>query len=70
MKRRLAFNRVLADGKTYCPGVVEIDGGVVTACYQLNGEQPMTEWLGGTVKIVTDGDGRHVVATDGTSLVF
>ena len=51
MKHRLAFNRVLADDKTYCPGVVEIDGGVVTACYQLNEEQPMTEWLGGTVKM-------------------
>lgn len=55
MKRIVAANHViLSDGKELSPGVVEIDGNTVVRFYRLEQEQPFTEWLGGTIRIVEE----------------
>lgn len=55
MKRIVAANHViLPDGKELSPGVVEIDGTTVVRFYRLEQEQPFTEWLGGTIRIVEE----------------
>lgn len=55
MKRIVAANHViLPDGKELSPGVVEIDGNTVVRFYRLEQEQPFTEWLGGTIRIVEE----------------
>ena len=55
MKRIVAANHViLPDGKELSPGVVETDGTTVVRFYRLEQEQPFTEWLGGTIRIVEE----------------
>lgn len=55
MKRIVAANHViLPDGKVLSPGVVETDGTTVVRFYRLEQEQPFTEWLGGTIRIVEE----------------
>lgn len=55
MKRIVAANHViLPDGKVLSPGVVETEGSAVLRFYRLEHEQPFTEWLGGTIRIVED----------------
>lgn len=43
--------------RCFKPGVVEIENGVAVAAYALEGEQPGTIWLGGTITVKPDGGG-------------
>lgn len=58
MKRQVAANRIITSDKTEIKlGVVEIDDTIVTRVYSLQGEQPFTEWIGGTITILKTADG-------------
>ena len=49
MKRSVAANRVITPDNTEIKlGVVEMEDAAVTRVYSLQGEQPFTEWIGGT----------------------
>lgn len=53
--RRVAVHRLIVDNSEVIePGVIEIHNGKVTDYYELTGEQPSTEWLGGVVFIKND----------------
>lgn len=56
--RRVAVHEVIRDdGETQTMCVVEISKGSVVCCRHLNGEEPMVEWLGGTLVIRNGDDG-------------
>lgn len=58
MKRQVAANRIITSDKTEIKlGVVEIDDTIVTRVCSLQGEQPFTEWIGGTITILKTADG-------------
>ncbi len=58
MKRSVAANRVITPDNTEIKlGVVEMEDAVVTRVYSLQGEQPFTEWIGGTISILKSADG-------------
>lgn len=66
MTRIVAANRVIdEDGNEIKPGVVEVEGTYVCSAYQLYGERPFTEWLGGTVTIGRSADGKLYAYKDG-----
>lgn len=55
MRRLIAANRVvMPDGKEFVPGVVELDGECVESVARLEQELPFTEWLGGTIEIISN----------------
>ena len=54
MSRRVASNYLITENKCLTNHVVVIEGEKVVDYYPLEGEPPMTEWLGGTIEI-TDG---------------
>lgn len=57
MKRLVAANRVItSDNTEIMLGVVEIEDAIVTRVYSLQGEQPFTEWIGGTISILKTAD--------------
>ena len=56
--RRCAAHQILMpNGDTLDMGVVEVQNGEVVGCYALQGEPPMTEWLGGKIEIKPDDNG-------------
>lgn len=58
MKRIVAANRIVVDDTEEIElGVVEIDTDSVVKVYRLDGEQPFTEWLGGTISVRKSADG-------------
>lgn len=58
MKRSVAANRVITPDNTEIKlGVVEMEDAAVTRVYSLQGEQPFTEWIGGTISILKSTDG-------------
>ena len=50
--RRIAVNRLIADGREIRQCAIEIVDGKVVDYYPFTGELPATEWVGGTVKII------------------
>ena len=57
--RRLAVNELWTeDGNRLTPCVVELSSGWVTAYYRLERELPQTEWIGGTIRLRKDCNGR------------
>lgn len=58
-KRRVAAHSIVyPDGKEMEMGMVLIEHGIVTGCRPLQGEPPFTEWVGGTIKLKTNGKGQ------------
>lgn len=55
-KRRIAVHEAIMDNEVVSMCVLEIDNGIVTDCRRFEGEEPMTEWWGGTVVIRLDDD--------------
>lgn len=49
--RRVAAHEVHISGKVLHQAVVVIVGGKVIDCYEFIDEEPMTEWLGGTIEV-------------------
>lgn len=56
MFRRVAAHRVEVNGRTLNRCVVEIEDGRVVNYYTFTDELPLTEWLGGTIKIIHNED--------------
>lgn len=55
-KRRFAANRVIFGNTTIVNGVVEVEGRDVVGLYEFKKEPARTEWVGGTIVVVsTDG---------------
>lgn len=48
---------VLPDGTSLSQAVVEIEDGRVVNYYEFHDELPMTEWLGGEIKVERDEEG-------------
>lgn len=65
-KRRIAANRVFTeDGYCIIPGGVEMEGAQVKKVFRLECEQPFTEWIGGTIHLIEEHNGRMVAVKDG-----
>lgn len=58
MERRVAASIVYINGKEFHYHVVELFNHLVVNHYALEGELPMTEWLGGTI-IIRNGEAFH-----------
>ena len=57
--RKIASHRIVwPDQSEQTLSVVEILSGVVSRCYPLTTEQPMTEWLPGTLTLRFDDTGQ------------
>ena len=57
--RRIGANDVITpDGEILSPAVVEIDNGMVQQWYRLDMEMPFTEWIGGTIELQADNNGK------------
>lgn len=56
--RRVAAHTIVTDHETVEMGVVQIEDGVVVGYATLVSEQPSTEWIGGTITLKADADGR------------
>lgn len=69
MKRIIAANRIVIPTKNVISiGVIELEGTSVKKIYRLNGEQPFTEWLGGTIIVKRAPDGDVKAYKDGHAL--
>ena len=69
MKRLVAANRIItADSKVVSLGVVEIENRSVSRVSRLDGEQPFTEWIGGTIAIKRSADGTLAAYKEGRLL--
>lgn len=66
--RRVAAHTIVTDHETVDMGVVEIEDGVVVGYAHLTGEQPQTEWIGGTITLKPDADGRLRAYHNGKNL--
>lgn len=64
-RRRVAANEVVDGDRRMAQCVVEIMSGIVTDCYTFDEELPHTEWLGGTIILVRDGEDRLRAFKDG-----
>lgn len=69
MKRIIAANLVMdSNGEAITPGVVELEEDIVCRVYALDGEQPFTEWIGGTIIIKCSTDGLRRAYKDNVML--
>lgn len=62
-KRRFAANRVIFGNTTIVNGIVEVEGHNVVGLYELKKEPARTEWVGGTIVVVSM-DGALVAYKD------
>ncbi len=67
--RRVGAHEVVGDGRRLHQAVVEIEGQQVVNCYEFRDELPMTEWLGGTIRLVVSADGMRQAWWNGHLLV-
>ncbi|NPD92207.1 hypothetical protein HPS56_07585 [Prevotella sp. PMUR] len=58
--RRFAAHEIVDGDCIYRLGVVETDDGIVSDIYPLDGEQPFTEWVGGTLTIIEENGKRKL----------
>lgn len=66
--RRVAAHEVVVGGETLRQCAVEIVGDRVVDYYVFTGELPMTEWLGGTIRIELAADGSLKAFRNGDAL--
>lgn len=57
MRRCGAHQVILPDGSILQQAVVEIQEGRVVNCFEFREELPMTEWLGGEIRVECDEEG-------------
>ncbi len=57
MRRCGAHQVILPDGSILQQAVVEIQEGRVVNCFEFREELPMTEWLGGEIRVERDEEG-------------
>lgn len=68
MLRRVAAHRVKTRDEELRMCIVEINDGIVTDYYTFSEEQPFTEWIGGTIDIITDETGARFAVWQGERL--
>ena len=66
--RKIAAHRLETPSGVIHLGVVVIREGIVEDYFSFSGEIPFTEWLGGTIAIQPDADGRLRAYQDGAIL--
>ena len=67
--KRIAVNSVVkANSTVLSPAVIEFEGDAVVNVYPLERELPFTEWLGGTVTLQEEADGRLTAYKDGEKI--
>lgn len=59
MRRCGAHQVILPDGSILQQAVVEIQEGRVVNYFEFREELPMTEWLGGEIRVERDEEGIH-----------
>ena len=57
MRRCGGHTVVLPDGSELSQAVVEVEEGRVVNYYEFRDELPMTEWLGGEIRVARDEEG-------------
>ena len=57
MRRCGAHQVILPDGSILQQAVVEIQEGRVVNCFEFREELPMTDWLGGEIRVERDEEG-------------
>ena len=57
MRRCGTHQVILPDGSILQQAVVEIQEGRVVNCFEFREELPMTEWLGGEIRVERDEEG-------------
>ena len=62
MTRKVAVNRVIKGDVSINRCIVEIENGFVVDYYHFDDEQPFTEWLGGTIEIITSNNDNSLRA--------
>ena len=62
MTRKVAVNRVIKGDISINRCIVEIENGFVVDYYHFDDEQPFTEWLGGTIEIITSNNDNSLRA--------
>lgn len=55
--RHVAAHNVIKDSEKQSMCVVDICEGAVVGCHRLEGEEPMVEWIGGTIVLRLDHEG-------------
>lgn len=55
---RIAAHEIVTPQGKLTLGVVELENGVVKGWRSLDGEEPSTEWLGGTIRLAADCEGH------------
>ncbi|WP_155808488.1 hypothetical protein [Xylanibacter brevis] len=68
LKKIACHQIVFEDHSIQSMAVVELEDGFVTRCYPLEGEQPQTEWLSGTIKLQRDNQGLMKAFYNGKEL--
>lgn len=68
-RKRVAVSRVIADGETICPCVIEMEHGKVIDFYRLAHELPSTEWHCGTV-VLACSDGEWTIMSSTVEGIF
>lgn len=69
MTRRIAAHRVVDGTKVIDMGAVEMNDGIVARYYSIDGELPMTVWMGGTIYIKSDEKGLLRAYKNGKQII-
>lgn len=67
--RRFGSHRLITESGELCQCVVELVDDRVVNYYTFTDELPMTEWLGGTIELRRDGEGRITAWFEGRQLL-
>lgn len=51
---KFAANRIITDDGIIINGMVELNNDIVVDYYAFDEEQPFTQWLGGTIKLLCE----------------
>lgn len=51
---KFAANRIITDDGIIINGIVELNNDIVVDYYAFDEEQPFTQWLGGTIKLLRE----------------
>lgn len=51
---KFAVNRIITDDGIIINGMVELNNDIVVDYYAFDEEQPFTQWLGGTIKLLRE----------------
>lgn len=67
-RRKIACHSLFVGNMQYAMMVVHLQDGFVSYISYLDGEEPSTEWLPGTIRIERDTNGRWIASYRGNRL--